>query len=123
MFCCRVSPEPCVPQPRCGVREPGQFIGIGQALLGRFQSGVSGGAAQSVGFSGEVDELHCAVLGNHSSDIPISLTLARGQNQFGTRHGWVVFCALIHHTGKGPSPEHEALQKADTPVLLLRPLG
>lgn len=88
-----------------------------------FNQEVSGEAAQSVGFSGEVDELHCAMLGSRSSDIPISLTLARGLNQFGTRYGWVVFCAVIHHTGQGPSQEHKTLPKADTPVLLLRPLG
>lgn len=86
---------------------------------------MSGEAAQSVGLSGEVDELHCAVIGSHSSDIPISLTmcLARGQNWFGTRPGWVVSCVLIHHTGKGLSQEHETLPKADTSVLLPRPPG
>lgn len=90
-----------------------------------FSQELSAEAAQSVGFSGEVDELHCAVIGNHSSDNPISLStcLARGQNQFGTRRGWVVFCVLIHHTGTGLSQEHKTLPKADTPVLLPRPLG
>lgn len=90
-----------------------------------FTQEMSGEAARCVGFSGEMDELHCAVIGNCSSDIPISLStcLARGQNQFGTRRGWVVFCVLIHHTGTRLSQEHKTLPKADTPVLLPRPLG
>lgn len=90
-----------------------------------FSQDMSGEVAQSVGFSGEVDELHCAMIGNCSSDVPVSLTmcLARGQNPFGTRCDWVVFCALIHHTGKGPSKEHKTLPEADSLVLLPRLQG
>lgn len=109
-----------MPQPRCGVREPGHCsLELARLWWAGFCQEVSGEAAQSVGFSGELDELHCAVLGNCSSDIPISLTLARGLNHFGTRCRWVVFCALIHHTGKGPSQEHKTLPKVGTSVLLL----